>query len=134
MLNRKKREETGAISTASMPDIIFMLLIFFMVSTVMREFRGLPVQLPEAKTTKKIEGNRNFAHLFVDRSERISLDDKLLRPSDLTLIANLKRQQNPRIVMMLKIDQDAKYGFVDKVHKALQDADARRVTYAAKTK
>ncbi|MBN1967793.1 MAG: biopolymer transporter ExbD [Candidatus Delongbacteria bacterium] len=134
MINKKKRDLTGAISTASMPDIIFMLLIFFMVSTVMREFRGLPVQLPEAKTSTKIEGRRNFAHCFVDRAERISIDDKLVQTKDLTLLANLKRQQNPRIVMNLKIDKEVKYGMVDKLQKALQDADARRIIYAAKTK
>ena len=48
-LNRKNKQ-SNEISTSSLPDIIFMLLIFFMVTTVMREFEGLDVILPRAKT------------------------------------------------------------------------------------
>ena len=47
-LNRKNKQN-NEISTASLPDIIFMLLIFFMVTTVMREFEGLDIVLPRAE-------------------------------------------------------------------------------------
>lgn len=131
---KKKKFQAGAISTASMPDIIFMLLIFFMVTTVIREYRGLPVRIPEAENSQKIEGKRNFTHCFVDMNERISVDDKLLTPKELVPILYLKRSQNPRVVVMLKIDESTKNGIVDKVHKSLQEADARRIVYASKTK
>lgn len=134
MLTKHKKSEQQEISTASMPDIIFMLLIFFMVTTVMREFRGLPVELPKAKNANKIEGKRNVAYTFVDMQERISIDDKLVTPADLTLVANFKRVQNPRVVISLKVDKRVKYGLVDQVQKALQDADARRIVYATLTK
>lgn len=83
---KKKNREEGAISTAAMPDIIFMLLIFFMVSTVIRNERGLPVRIPAAVNAKKIEGKRNFSYCYVDTKERISVDDKLLSPKELSLI------------------------------------------------
>ena len=57
-LNRKNKEKSE-ISTSSLPDIIFMLLIFFMVTTVMREFEGLDVLLPRAKTIEKLESKRH---------------------------------------------------------------------------
>ena len=47
---RRKSGVESKISTSSLPDIIFMLLIFFMVTTVLREFSGLPVTLPKAET------------------------------------------------------------------------------------
>ena len=47
---QRKNKNKSEISTSSLPDIIFMLLIFFMVTTVMREFEGLDVVLPRAKT------------------------------------------------------------------------------------
>ena len=52
--NRKIKLETE-IPTASMPDIIFMLLIFFMVTTVLREYSGLPISLPKAKRIEKVQ-------------------------------------------------------------------------------
>ena len=45
----RKTQLDSEIPTASMPDIIFMLLIFFMVTTVLREYSGLPISLPKAK-------------------------------------------------------------------------------------
>ena len=54
-LNRKNKT-SNEISTSSLPDIIFMLLIFFMVTTVMREFDGLDVLIPSAKMVEKLEG------------------------------------------------------------------------------
>ena len=55
---RRKSGVESKISTSSMPDIIFMLLIFFMVTTVLREFSGLPVSLPKAE---RIESGRRQA-------------------------------------------------------------------------
>ena len=56
-LARKTKTE-GGIPTSSLPDIIFMLLIFFMVVTVLSEFQGLKLLLPEAKQIAKLEGKK----------------------------------------------------------------------------
>ena len=50
----RKIHTSKEVSTASMPDIIFMLLVFFMVTTVMREFEGLDVLMPRAKMIEKL--------------------------------------------------------------------------------
>ncbi|MDD3044294.1 MAG: biopolymer transporter ExbD [Candidatus Delongbacteria bacterium] len=134
MIGTKKKPPQGTISTASMPDIIFMLLIFFMTSTVFVEFRGLPVKIPSTDNAQKIEGKRNLAYCFVDINERVSVDDKLLTPKEVTSIMYLKRTSNPRIIVSLKIDENCKNDIVDQVQRALQEADARRIVYATKTK
>ncbi|HAQ61892.1 TPA: biopolymer transporter ExbD [Candidatus Delongbacteria bacterium] len=129
-----KKSPPQAISTASMPDIIFLLLIFFMVSTVFREFKGIPVRMPSAVNSMKIDGKRNISYCFVDVNDRISVDDKLLGVKDLTPVMYLKRSNNPRVIISLKVDENCKNDIIDKVHKALQEADARRIVYAAKSK
>ena len=134
MIGNIKEPVEGKISTASMPDIIFMLLIFFMVSTVFREYRGLPVKIPSSVNAERIDGKRNIAYCYIDVNERISIDDKLLTPREVTSIMYLKRTSNPRIVVSMKIDENSKNEVVDKVHKALQEADARRIVYATLTK
>ena len=131
---KKKERESAPISTASMPDIIFMLLIFFMVTTVFREFRGLPVRIPAAVNSKKIEGKRNISYCFADANERISVDDKLLSSKDLADMYYLKRSQNPRVIVSLKADENVKNGLMAKIYKSLQEADARRIVYATRTK
>jgi biopolymer transport protein ExbD len=134
MIGNKKEPDQGKISTASMPDIIFMLLIFFMVSTVFREFRGIPVKIPSTLNAQKIEGKRNIAYCYIDVNDRIMVDDKLLSPKEVTSIMYLKRTNNPRIIVSMKIDENCKNDLVDKVQKALQEADARRIVYATKSR
>ena len=130
----KKQRKPVKIPTASMPDIIFMLLIFFMVCTKIKEGRGLAVKLPAAENAAKIDGKRNNIFCFVDLNNRISLDDKILTPEDLTQMMYLKRTQNPRVVVNLKVDEGVKNGMLNKIYTALQDADARRIVYSAKNK
>ncbi len=134
MIGTTKKPPEGKISTASMPDIIFMLLIFFMTSTVFVEYRGLPVKIPATVNAQKIEGKRNIAYCYVDINDRISVDDKLMTTKEVTSIMYLKRTNNPRIVISMKIDENCKNDIVDKVQRALQEADARRIVYATKTK
>jgi len=129
-----KKSPPQAISTASMPDIIFLLLIFFMVSTVFREFKGIPVRMPSAVNSMKIDGKRNISYCFIDVNDRISVDDKLYGAKELTPVMYLKRSNNPRVIISMKVDENCKNDIVDKVHKALQEADARRIVYAAKSK
>ena len=62
----KKTKISSEIPTASMPDIIFMLLVFFMVTTVLKEYSGLPVNLPKAKRIEKL--NIGKADLIVSRA------------------------------------------------------------------
>ena len=59
----KKTKISSEIPTASMPDIIFMLLVFFMVTTVLKEYSGLPVNLPKAKRIEKLKENAELTIL-----------------------------------------------------------------------
>ena len=72
---KRKSNIESKISTSSMPDIIFMLLIFFMVTTVLREYSGLPISLPKAERIEKLESNRHTAHIWVSKDGLISIED-----------------------------------------------------------
>lgn len=130
----KKSKAGAAIPTASLPDIIFMLLIFFMVVTVFKEFRGLPVLTPSARTTEKLETKRNVAYIWVDKLGRISIDDKIMSMDDVQPVIADKFSQNRRLVVSLKIDKDVEMGMVTDIQEQLRDAYALRVSYATRFK
>jgi biopolymer transport protein ExbD len=130
----KKSRAGGDIPTASLPDIIFMLLIFFMVVTVFKEFRGLPVLTPAARTTEKLESKRNVAYLFADKRGQLSVDDKIVTLEDVEPIMAEKYAQNRRLIISLKIDKDVEMGLVTDVQEKLRDAYTLRVSYATRFK
>lgn len=129
-IQRLKKEGKINIPTASMSDIAFLLLIFFMVSTVFRKEIGLKVTLPEARATERIVKTRNIAHVYIDKNGRISVDDVIVQPKDVTLRFKLKLAENPAIISHVKADKRVKYDYVDKVLEALREAKALRVVFA----
>jgi biopolymer transport protein ExbD len=130
----KKSRATSDIPTASLPDIIFMLLIFFMVVTVFKEFRGLPVLTPSARTTEKLETKRNVAYIWTDKLGRISVDDKIVSVPEIEPILADKFATNRRLVVSLKIDKDVEMGLVTDIQEKLRDAYTLRVSYATRFK
>lgn len=129
-----KKKETAApqIPTASMPDIVFMLLLFFMVTTVFKEFTGLNVFLPSAKQIEKLPSKRHVTYLWVDREGRISIDDKMVEMNQVAMLMYQKRVDNPRVIVSMKIDQQTDMGIVSDVQQQLREADALRINYSAK--
>ncbi|MGD9487078.1 MAG: ExbD/TolR family protein [Calditrichaceae bacterium] len=129
----KKSKINVAIPTASMPDIIFMLLIFFMVATVFKQYSGLKVQLPDAVKIKKIEGSkRHVATIWLDRDSQIICDDVAIKKvNDLRNVVYQKLVTDPQLIVALKIDKTANMGIVNKVHQELRKASALRINYSA---
>ena len=130
--NKKIKLDTE-IPTASMPDIIFMLLIFFMVTTVLREYSGLPINLPKAKRIEKLKSKRHTTHIWVSKEGLISIEDKLYTVNDIRHIMYEKRSSNPQIVVSLKSDEEARMGIVSNIHNELRKADALKLNYSTKT-
>ena len=129
----RKTKLSTEIPTASMPDIIFMLLIFFMVTTVLREYSGLPVTLPKAKRIEKLKSKRHTSHIWVSKDGLISIDDRLFAVDDVAKIMYDKRSADPQVVVSLKADEEAKMGLVSSIHEKLREADALKLNYSTKT-
>ena len=132
-LNRKNKE-SNEISTSSLPDIIFMLLIFFMVTTVMREFEGLDVVLPRAKTIEKLESKRHTSYIWATKDEIISVDDRLTAVDGLASIMISKVARDPKVTISLKSDQKATMKLISEIHDQLRKANALKLSYSALTK
>jgi biopolymer transport protein ExbD len=131
---QKKTVSKNEIPTASLPDIVFLLLIFFMVSSVFKEFRGIPVMVPAARSTEKIETKRHLSYIWADQYRRISIDDKLVPMDDISGIIGHKLRENRRLIVSLKIDKDVPMGFVTDIQEELRDAYALRINYATRFK
>jgi len=116
-----------------MPDIVFMLLIFFMVSTVLREYQGLSVILPEAQNIEKLETKRHVTYAWISKDGRISIDDKILNMNDVRTIMYDKRVNDPQIIVSLRADKGSDMGLITDFHEELRQADALKVNYSSRT-
>lgn len=133
----KKSKAETKIPDASLPDIVFMLLIFFMVSTVFKESEGLNVRLPDAKKIEKLKGKRDIATVWVDRAGNISLDDKLVEVTQLRNLIYTKVADplHPMKLVSMRVDKDVDMGLVTDIHEELRvvGGAALQVNYSTLT-
>ncbi len=149
----KFRKEGGkklpAISTASLPDIIFMLLFFFMTTTTMKENTMLvDVKLPEATELTKLEQKSLAKYIYIGSPKRelqklngsearVQLDDAFAKKTgDVGVYIAKKRDAMPEadqasMIVSLKVDKDTKMGIVTDVKQELRKAYARKIYYTA---
>ncbi|MBM3280496.1 MAG: biopolymer transporter ExbD [Candidatus Handelsmanbacteria bacterium] len=126
----RKSKVDSVIPTASMADISFLLIIFFMVSTVFVRYRGLPVELPEAAKIEKLESRRNVTGIWIDRQGQLIVDDQPVPLDQVAKLFNDKMRDNPRLIVSVKGDEQAKFGLVSDVLEELRRAEALRVNFA----
>ena len=129
----RKTKLSSEITTSSMPDIIFMLLIFFMVTTVLREYSGLPVNIPKAEKIEKLKGKRHTAHIWISKEGLVSINDRLFAVQDVAKIMYDKRVSDPQVIVSLKADEEAKMELISSIHEELREADALKLNYSTKT-
>ena len=127
----RKNKNKSEISTSSLPDIIFMLLICFMVTTVMREFEGLDVVLPRAKTIEKLESKRHTSYIWSTKDGLVSVDDKLVNMNDLGEAMYLKITKDPKLTVSLKADENSVMETLTDIHTQLKKAQALKLNYSA---
>ncbi|MBN2355640.1 biopolymer transporter ExbD [candidate division KSB1 bacterium] len=106
---RKSQHIKSEIPTAALPDIVFQLLLFFMLSSYFRPYQGLPVALPEALQMQKAPGVRNVVIIWVDANNNISVDDQSISVADLAgLLENrIMDADRPVQSISLRVDQMA---------------------------
>jgi len=129
----KQNKPTAEIPTASMADIAFLLLLFFMVSTVFVKERGLKVNMPRAKSIEKIPRS-HAATIYVDRNGTISIDDFPVDIPDVSGVMRAKLQQDFNMITCFRTDKDTNYGIMSDILNQLREAEALRVSFEAKLK
>ena len=127
----KKSKVKIAIPTASMPDIIFQLLIFFMVSTVLKQYTGLKVELPEAVKIQKLPSKRHVSTIWIDKANNVVIDD--ISVKDVNKLENIvwnKLNEDKQLIFSLKVDREADMGKVIDVQQQLRKANGLRINYS----
>ena len=142
---KKKSESSQDIPTSALPDIIFMLLFFFMVTTVLREQDILVEQnIPKAEQLTKMQKKSLVSYIYIgppkdeDRygsEPRIQTNDVLVEASAIVAFVNQERDkldeaERNQITMALKVDDDARMGIVSDVQQELREANALKVLYS----
>jgi biopolymer transport protein ExbD len=150
-IRKKGKKETPAISTASLPDIIFILLFFFMVVTVMRETElKVKNRLPQATELTKLERKSLVRFVYMGAptlkyqerlgtAPRIQLNDQFAKVEDIggfienernTIEENLKSA----MTVALRIDKEVKMGIITDVKTELRKANALKINYSSRQK
>lgn len=132
---KKRVNVKQEIPTASMPDIIFMLLLFFMVTTTLREVDVLvKFTLPEAEAVEKIENKRLISYLWIGQEGKMQINDNLVELDQIQQIMYQKRKEINNVIVSLRIDKNLDMGLVMDVQQELRKADSRRINYSSRVK
>ena len=148
---KKGGKETPGISTASLPDIVFMILMFFMVSTSMRQTdRMVNVKLPEASEVTKLERKDLSSYIYIGSptsqyqgqfgtDSRIQLNDSFKTVEDIRHFVAAEREalreaDREFMTISLKIDEGTYMGIVTDVKQELRRCSALKIMYAARKK
>lgn len=133
-LVKKKTRVSGAIPTSSMADIAFLLLVFFLVTTVFEEEKGLPIVLPEKTAEDVPVSQKNVLHLVVrpdgivevKRGESPSIQQ--VRANEIGAIWRIEVAKNDKLIAAVKTDPQAAYKHMINVLDQLQGAGAERIS------
>jgi biopolymer transport protein ExbD len=128
---KKKMTTESRIPTSSMADIAFLLLVFFMVTTVLKLEEGLPIALPKAEAAQDIP-RENVIHIWVDRAGKISINDMIVTVASVEGIVAQRIRVNPGIIVAFYTDEGAPYGVMNDIMEQLKRASAVRVSFASK--
>ncbi len=144
--NKKKSGDLPAVSTASLPDIVFMLLFFFMTVTTMKDSTLLVENtLPNASEVKKLEKKDRVLYIYVGKPTReyqkvfgtepkIQLNDKYASVSEVGDFILQERAKKPQelqnvLTTALKVDKEANMGLISDIKQELRKVNALKVNY-----
>lgn len=145
---KKGSKELPAVSTASLPDIVFMLLFFFMVSTTMRENTLLvKISAPQATEVQKLEKKSLVSFIYVGppmrkqlgTESRIQLNDQFATTNDIQDYIHQEREARDEVdrkflTTSLKVDMETKMGIVTDIKQELREVGAFKINYSTRKK
>lgn len=140
---KKSAKTSQDVPTSAMPDVVFMLLIFFMVTTVLREVTlQVKVNFARAENIEKIEQKRLVSYIYVGPEKlsgnklgqtQIQIDDSIIE--DVSAVRNLmydKLKEEPRLIVSLRVHDEAEFGIVTDIQEELREAGTLRINYSTK--
>ena len=129
----RKSKASKDVPASSLADIAFLLLIFFMVSTVFRTDRKRPIEWVEAVAAEKIdEKAKNILNIWMERNGDVWINDRPYDMSEVSgLVGPLYAQSDRRLVISVRGDREVPYRFIDAIQKELVRGGVVRVVFAA---
>jgi biopolymer transport protein ExbD len=140
---KKSAETKQEVPTSAMPDVVFMLLIFFMVTTVLRETTlQVNVSFTKAENIEKIEQKRLVSYIYIgpekmgpgkEGQTKVQIDDAIVE--DVQAIRKImydKLMEQPKLIVSLRVDRDAEMGLITDVKQELRKAGTLRINYSTK--
>lgn len=146
---KKKTNTSQEISTASLPDIIFMLLFFFMVTTVLRTATiKVKQSIPKATQLRKLEQKKLVSYLYVGKPNdtkkfgsepKIQANDVFIDVDGVIQFieeekSKLNENEKDQLTISMKVDDETKMGIVVDITQKMRDVNARKLMYAASKK
>lgn len=145
---RKSKGKMPGISTASLPDIVFMLLFFFMVTTVLRETNlKVSISPPYASEIKKLEKKSLVSYIYIGKPQqkevygtapRIQLNDAFATKEKIREFISSEREKmteadRKKMTVSIKCDKNVEMGIVTDVKEELKKASALKVNYSSRS-
>lgn len=125
----KKRTKEVEIPSASLADIAFLLLIFFLVATTIDVDKGLDLVLPEIGKEIEIQ-KKNITNLLINDAGQILLDNEVVTVDEVDDIIRDKLLANDKLIVSVKTDRKTKYDIYIKVLDQIKKAGATRISIA----
>lgn len=129
----KSSKASQEIPSSSLADIAFLLLIFFMVTTVFQQDRDRPIEWPEAEAAEKIdEKQKNIMNIWMERDGSIYINDQPVAMDNVSnVVAPLYAASERALVISIRGDREVPYRYLDLLQKELVSAGVVRVVFAA---
>ncbi|MBO5728686.1 MAG: biopolymer transporter ExbD [Paludibacteraceae bacterium] len=142
------KKEVPGVNTSSLPDIVFMLLFFFMATTTMKEVTyKVQLTVPEATELQKLEKKSLTRYIYVGtpmkeyqkmygKESRVQLDDAFAEISEIEMFIEnernaMKESDQGLLTVSIKADKETKMGIITDIKQALRRAQALKINYAA---
>lgn len=130
MLIGKRRENTTEIPTASLSDIVFLLLVFFLVTTSIDTEKGLDLVLPPPGDEEINIPKRNLTNILVNAEGQVLMDNEIVEMAEISRIVKEKIINNPLMVISLKTAKETQYDDYIRVLDQLKKAEAKKISLA----
>ena len=139
---KKSAKTSQDVPTSAMPDVVFMLLIFFMVTTVLREVTlQVQVDFTQAENIEKIEQKRLVSYIYVGPEKlqgnrlgatQIQIDDALVEVGAVRKLMYDKLKEEPQLIVSLRVHDETEFGIVTDIQEELREAGTLRINYSTK--
>ena len=128
-MKKKRRFKRGEIPTASMADIAFLLLIFFLVTTTIDMDKGLGIVLPAEGEEIEIKKD-NILKLLINSSGNVLINNEFIKTKDISKEIRRKIAENDKLIISVKAHEKTKYSDYIAVIDQLKMANAKRISIA----